>query len=81
MIVLIDNPKDGWSHMVADSIDNLHSFASKIGINKCWYQNKRGKKQPHYDVRENRVQEAISNGAKLVTRKELFEFLKTNYNK
>jgi len=79
MNILIDNPRDGWSHMVSDNIKDLHIFAERIGIKKCWYNNKRGKNQPHYDVRKTKLQEAINAGAKLVTRKELFLFLKENY--
>lgn len=65
--------------MIADNIKELHAFAESIGIKKCWYQNKRGKNQPHYDVRENKYSDAINQGAIKVTRKELFNIMKNNY--
>lgn len=79
MAVYIDTPIKGWSHMIADSVEELHIFAQGIGIKKCWYQNKRGKNQPHYDVRENKCSNAINQGAIKVTRKELFNIMKNNY--
>jgi hypothetical protein len=79
MNILIHNPLNGWSHMVSDNIKNLHIFAQNIGIKKCWYENKRGKCQPHYDVRESKFQEAVDAGAKIVSRNEIVEFLKTHY--
>lgn len=65
--------------MVSDNIKELHIFATSIGIKKCWYQNKKGKHQPHYDVNKNKFQTAIDNGAVLVSSKEIVEFLKSNY--
>ena len=69
----------GWCHLVASSIDELHTFAESIGRNRCWYENKRGKNQPHYDMRGVIIQKAIDNGAVLVSRSELFTFLESNY--
>lgn len=79
-MILIDTPsKYYWSHMVSDDIDELHEFSFKLGIKQCWFQNKRGKMQPHYDVRKRYYTKAIELGAIPVTRKELFEFLKKYY--
>lgn len=79
--VLIDTTKDGWCHMVSDNIKSLHEFAGKIGLKRCWFQNKKGKNQPHYDLRESLIEKAIEAGAIKVKRSELFNFLKTNYSK
>ena len=35
------------THLVADSLAELHSFAEEVGIKRCWFQNH--KKHPHYD--------------------------------
>lgn len=67
--------------MVSDNIQSLHKFAELIGVNKCWFQNKRGKYQPHYDLREAKFNLAIENGAVIVSSKEIIEFLKKHYNK
>lgn len=80
-LILFDNPVNGWSHLVANDIDTLHEFAEKLGLKRCWYQNKKkkNKRQPHYDIRPSLFEKAISLGAKRVTRKELLIFLKTHY--
>lgn len=74
------NKKGKWSHMVASDIQSLHKFAESIGLKKCWFNNKRGKNQPHYDVSEYLYQTAIQNGATPVSRQELFLFLKNTYS-
>lgn len=80
-MILIDTPRknDRGCHMVASSISELHEFAESIGVKKCWYENKRGKKRPHYDIKGESITKAIENGAILVSRKELLEFLKEHY--
>ena len=81
-MVLIDTKrKDGYCHMVATSISELHEFAESIGIKKCWYENKRGKKEPHYDIKGKQIDDAIDAGATLVVRKVLKRFLKNVINK
>ena len=35
-------------HMVADTLDELHTMADRIGMSRRWFQNKSGK--PHYDI-------------------------------
>ena len=74
----------GWCHLVATTIDELHTFAQSIGLKRCWFQNKRdknkrSKNQPHYDVRGVMIQKAIDKGAVRVQRAELWTFLKSNY--
>lgn len=84
-IVLFDTPmsypkrKGKWSHLVSNDIGTLHAFAEKIGLKKCWFQNKKNKNQPHYDLKESLINKAKANGAILVSRSELFLFLKANY--
>jgi len=79
MIILIDKPRNGWCHLVGDTIPNLHEFAKQIGVNKCWFENKRGKYQPHYDIREVDMDKAIKHGAELVSSKKIVSFLKETY--
>lgn len=85
-IVLIDLPGiDGYSHMVSNDVEFLHIFAEQIGVKRCWFQNKKNKKtgksknQPHYDVKSNKFETAINNGAILVESKIIVEFLKEHY--
>lgn len=83
MAVYIDNPCSYsvgiFSHMAADTIGELHEFANKIGINKCWFSNKRNKHQPHYDVAKRHFDDCIKHGAINVTKPDLFIFLKKTY--
>jgi hypothetical protein len=46
--------------MFADSEEELHEFANKIGMKSEWFQNK---KLPHYDLTVKRRQLALSLGA------------------
>jgi len=79
-MILIDFPKNGWCHLVSDSITELHTFANLIGVNKCWFENKKGKKQPHYDIKGEMINKAIDFGAKQVNSKEIVLFLKQHYS-
>jgi hypothetical protein len=78
-IILIDNPKNGWSHMVSNDLETLHAFALSIGVKRHWFENKRGKNRPHYDIRESKLEEALENGAQLTTSKEIVIFLKEHF--
>ena len=81
-MILIDNPdSNGWSHLVASSIQELHEFAGRIGLNRCWYQNKRKRYQPHYDIKGDMRIKAIDHGAILIQkRSDIILFLKNHYN-
>lgn len=78
-MILIDYPKNGYCHLVADDINYLHKFASKVGIKRCWFHNKRGKKKPHYDIKEKLMYSCIKQGAIQVDSKIIVEFLKEHY--
>ena len=88
MRVLIHPPNSkGWAHLVADTIPNLHAFAERIGVKRCWYSNKKhprtgkSKNQPHYDLKGEQIQLAISAGAELVDQRIVRQFLKDTYDK
>lgn len=55
----------GWKlgpscHLIADSLDELHAFASRVGMRRAWFQ---PKSSPHYDLTESRRQRAVQLGA------------------
>jgi hypothetical protein len=77
MIYIDKKGKMGWSHLIADSIHELHEFANKIGLKSDWFQEKREK--PHYDVKGMMRKRAIENGARIVSSKEIIRVLKENY--
>jgi hypothetical protein len=38
-----------WCHLTADSLDELHAFAAKLGLKREWYQYPKSA-YPHYDT-------------------------------
>ncbi len=46
------------THLVADSLDELHSFAIKIGLKRHFYEGVR-KGHPHYDLTNNKILEKV----------------------
>ena len=56
-------------HMVADTLDELHSMADAIGVQRKWFQNRRN--FPHYDICKSKRAKAIECGAVSMTSKEL----------
>lgn len=66
MAVYIDNAmikwgRGKWSHMTADTMDELHDMAKRIGMRREWFQDKRH--HQHYDVTKSRRDRAIACGA------------------
>lgn len=51
-----------WCHMMADSVDELHDMAAKIGMKREWFQISRSG-IPHYDLTFSRRELAMRNGA------------------
>lgn len=47
-------------HMMADTLEELHAMAEKIGMKREWFQ---PLSSPHYDVSLSRRKIAIENGA------------------
>ena len=57
------------SHMVADSLAELHAMARAIGMKRQWFQGQAS--FPHYDVSVARRKEAVRLGAVEVGRRDL----------
>jgi hypothetical protein len=68
MSVYVDPLIDyGWKlgpscHMTADSIEELNSFAVKIGMKTSWLQHS-AREMPHYDLVASKRKLAVQNGA------------------
>lgn len=59
-----------WSHLVSDeSLDELHEFASRIGVPR------RGFERDHYDVPEHMYDRLVAAGAIPVRSRELVQRL------
>ncbi len=63
------NPRKLYGHMVADTFQELHEFAVKIGVKKHFFH--RSKTAHHYDITSDQHLVAINNGAKLVDSREI----------
>jgi hypothetical protein len=50
-----------WCHMTADTVEELHAMASRIGLKRAWFQDRPG--CPHYDLTPGRREKALQNGA------------------
>ena len=53
------------SHMIADTEEELHAMADKIGVSRRWHQG------DHYDVCKEKRELAIKHGAVALSRMEL----------
>jgi hypothetical protein len=56
----------GWRlgpscHMFADTLEELHAMADKIGMKRSWFQNKT--RLPHYDLTVSKRRLAVKHGA------------------
>lgn len=74
MAVYVDNAKvkwmgKEWCHLVADSIDELHFFADRLGLRRSWFQERAS--YPHYDVTLDVRQRALVLGAEPGTRLQI----------
>jgi hypothetical protein len=63
---------DTLGHLIADSEDELHEFAARLGMKRSWYQASPPHRYWHYDVMSERLREqAVRAGATLVRPREL----------
>jgi hypothetical protein len=51
---------DGSSHLEADSLDELHAFARRLGLKREWFQ---PRSSPHYDLSPAKRERALALGA------------------
>lgn len=69
-----------WSHLTADTQDELHAFAARLGMDRKWFQEQcktrcapEGQPCPHwhYDVVDAGRTAAIALGAKAINLREM----------
>lgn len=58
------------SHMVADTVKELHEMADKIGVSRAHYQGPPKTINPHYDICLSKRALAVKHGAKECTMRE-----------
>lgn len=65
-------PYDQACHMVADSVEELHAFAGRLGLMRSWFQSG---SLPHYDLTIGRRVKAIRLGAIEINRKKIVDLM------
>lgn len=68
-----------WSHLTADTREELHAFADRLGLRREWFQPGNPQARPgsfsaegwHYDLTVGKREQAIRLGALPVSRQEL----------
>ena len=55
-----------WAHLMADTLDELHAMAERLGVPRRAFQDKRS--GAHYDVNEALREEALRLGAIAISR-------------
>lgn len=72
-------PNPNWKytkscHLFADSEVELHDFARKLGLKRSWFQTK--SRLLHYDLNENKREQALKLGAIEADRKTTVSHMK-----
>jgi hypothetical protein len=60
--------KSGSAHLSADTLDELHAFAARLGLRREWFQDH--PIMPHYDLTPGKHARALALGAALVSARE-----------
>ena len=73
MTVYVDDMKAKFGrmvmcHMIADTFDELHAMADRIGLNRRWFQ--ADASWPHYDIALSKRALAVAAGAQEITWRE-----------
>jgi hypothetical protein len=54
----------GGGHLQADTVDELHEFAARLGLRPAWFQSKPGRPEnDHYDLTRAGRERALALGA------------------
>lgn len=53
----------GGGHMQADTLDELHSMADRLGLKRSWFQRGRRAALDHYDLTRGKREQALRLGA------------------
>ena len=81
-MVYVDQLRDwGWRlgpscHLGADSPEELHAFATRLGLKRSWCQPARRGRGPHYDLTARRRAAAVRMGAAELTDREFLSRLR-----
>ena len=78
MSVYVDKPIHRYGrmimcHMMADTLEELHTMADTIGIDRKHFQ---PKSSPHYDVCKSKRELALKSGALKADKKKIVELIR-----
>lgn len=78
MAVYVDKARHPYgrmfmSHMMADTLDELHAMAANLGLKRSWFQ---ALNRPHYDLCQAKKRQAIRLGAVEVSTRELVRIVR-----
>jgi len=59
-----------WCHLVADTSNELHAFAERLGLKRAWYRN------GHYNLTPSKRAQAVAAGAVECSPRELVKVLR-----
>lgn len=76
MTVYVDDVRHRYGrmvmcHMTADTLDELHAFASRLGLRRRWFQGPPYHRHAHYDLCQQYRERAVRLGAVTVSRREM----------
>lgn len=82
MSVYVDSERNQYrhmimSHLVADTLDELHAMAQRLGLKRSWFQVSRSG-MPHYDICQSKREQAIRFGAVEIDRRKMVELIRRN---
>jgi hypothetical protein len=77
-MVYVDDPKHRYGrmimcHMVADTLDELHQMADRIGVARRHFQCHPNARNPHYDICKASREKAVALGAQEVSTRKIIE--------
>jgi hypothetical protein len=66
-----------WSHLIADTTEELHAFAARLDLERAWFHRRPARPwKDHYDIPEAKRQVAIGRGATPISCREAAEMLR-----
>jgi hypothetical protein len=66
-----------WSHLIADTTEELHAFAAGLGLERGLFHRRPARPwKDHYDIPEAERQVAIGRGARSITCREAAQMLR-----
>ena len=63
-----------WCHLVADTLEELHAFAARLGLRRDWFQHKT--LYPHYDITLSVRLKAVELGAQTCDKRTVVHMAK-----